>query len=207
MKKLSFLLVVVFALMLLMGCLTTDAAVEVEESNDSMEEIVNHQAKAFGSDIPSWLQTIVSGSLSGLNDQYEGYNVFYNSSRGDDLDALKYWAALDVNAEVSSALSTSFNSQVAAVTNATEDEVQRVGDSLTAISSKATFNNLRKEGEYWLLWEDTDGVRTYEYYVLYTIPDVDWNNALNRILEELDEEDRVIATPVYEKIKEAGLYE
>ncbi len=202
------LFVLLFSCILLafVGCASTDQAGSIA-TEVSGETLINHQAKALGSEVPEWVQKVIGGTRKDLQNDYPDAKIFTSTSRGENLDALKFWAnTFDVNTTVASELNTYFSNEAGSISNASATELIRTADQLAAVSSTSRFNGLSKEAEYWLLWETADGDKVYDYYVLYTISNQMFDESLDRILADLDEEARSVATPVYDRIKEEGLF-
>ncbi len=200
----------IMASLLFSACSSKNEVNPFETDNSVAGDVlINHPQKAFGGMPPEWVQKVAGGgSNSEIAALYPNQVVFTATNRGENLDALKIWLNnVNVNQIVSSQLHTSVLSKTAAIETANSGEVERLSETLTAITSKAKFTGLKKEAEYWLQFRTEEGNTYYDYYVLYMMDKSTWNANLDRINKGLNGEAKEIFTPAFDRVKSEGLFD
>jgi hypothetical protein len=202
-KKLIVALTLVVATFAVMGCGSSPekkpdsapvaAAPATPAPSAAKYDVVDHKAKAIGSDVPEWVVVYIADGMTGVEslDKYKDKYVFVGEDSGTNLAALRLWAqgfnvAQDLARLVTQRVQVKF---AGAAAGSPDDEFGRYFENVVKNSSDATFSGARKETDYWILkrYYKEDGKtvdrEVYDYYVLVSIERKTLEKQLNAILD------------------------
>lgn len=175
-------------------------------------EIVNRPGMALGTEIPSWVQSVLEGEnkqiAKALKVDLKEYQIFVFSNQGTDLEFLKTWTdQVDVQRQVANSFSIAVGQSANAVfqgSSGDENKKKMAIDQTIKALSAIEINGLLKESQYWIQFrKPKQGMKVtkkspdsaydyyYEYYVVFTmkrnIYDAQLAAALNGIEDNASE--------------------
>ncbi|MDR2258370.1 MAG: hypothetical protein LBE14_04380 [Treponema sp.] len=140
-------------------------------------EIINHQDKAAGKDIPEWVRLFLDQG-TGAVEALEAFNnryVFIGTNRGNNFRALTHWAEGFTAAQDFPRLAAVRIEQrlTGAASLYPDDEYGEFFEALVKTASNAVYTGAVKEASFWVLrrlYEDSlPGREQYDFFVLVTI--------------------------------------
>lgn len=173
-------------------------------------EIVNRPGMALGTDVPSWVVSVLEGDNKKVAKslKLEDKQIFVFSNQNTDLEFLKTWTdQVDVQRQVANSFSMAVGQSANAVfqgSSGDETKKKMAIDQTVKALSAIEMNGLLKEASYWMQFRrPKQGIKVkknspdsaydyyYEYYVVFAmdkkIYDAQLNAALNGIEDNASE--------------------
>jgi hypothetical protein len=178
-----------------------DQAVPGYEKKPEAYEVADHKTRALGEDVPEWVSRYISGGLSEVEAMapYKAKYVFIGEESGNNLNALRQWAAgFSVDQDFSYLVSSRIQARFAGADEGSPEEAYgRYFEDVVKSTSDASYTGARRESDFWLLrryfGEDGKTVdrEVYECYVLVSIDKSLLEKQIQGILEGMHTESRL----------------
>ena len=137
-------------------------------------KIIDWQGAAYGTEIPEWARIILQGDevdkIQKLPEFSKKY-VKFASARGQDVDLLKAWAAADAADTISRSITQNVTSELGTAVSGNKDDeaTVKMAEQAIGIFSSNKISGFEKSREFWVQLQDKSGKTEFEYVVLYSI--------------------------------------
>ncbi len=199
MKKLLSLALVLVLMVFVFGCKSTP---EEAEPKGSIEvegmvyppKVLEHKNSALGGDPPDWA-FLEMDELEAL-EKYQDFYVFKFDQVGGDLEGVKAWTrSFSAATEVARMVSTRVMNKFAGAQVGDRDMVETYMEEVAKVLAVAQYSGARRAGDFWVLQQTfTDkgkpDKRQYRYWLLYTVPRQQIDDAIDRALDEENQKEK-----------------
>lgn len=201
MKHLWKVAVVLVAIgLLFVGCKTKptpeqEAALKVEPQVYP-PKVIEHKLTALGGDVPEWVFEYANGEDLEDKREYRDEYVFVFEQTGKDLEGVKAWTrSFSAATEVARMVSTRVMNKFAGAQVGDKDMVETYMEEVAKVLAVAEYSGARKEDDFWIYRQfyDDNGRPTekiYTYYLLYTVPEEQIDDAIQRNLNAQNNKDK-----------------
>jgi hypothetical protein len=178
MKKLLSLVLVLALLAFVIGC----------------KSALEHKNSALGGDPPDWA-FMEMDELEAL-EKYADFYVFKFDQVGEDLEGVKAWTrSFSAATEVARMVSTRVMNKFAGAQVGDRDMVETYMEEVAKVLAVAEYSGARRAGDFWVLQQTFDDKgkpdkRIYRYWLLYTVPREQIEDAIERALNEEDQKNK-----------------
>ncbi|MCR4741782.1 MAG: hypothetical protein K5866_02770 [Treponema sp.] len=163
-------------------------------------QIIDYKGSDLGADIPGWIQDAALGNYKNVRKALnldEDTHIWVVSNRGKSLEFLKEWTdQMDARSQIASALEQSIGDGIKADSNLTEEEKEQAIQRVSLRMTDITLNGLDKLTDYWTYVNMVkpgvtkaksadDYVQYYNYYVVFYMPESDWQKQKKIAMDDL----------------------
>lgn len=198
MKKLLSLVLVLGLLALVFGCKSTPeegpkGSLEVE-GMAYPPKVLEHKNSALGGDPPDW--AFLEMDELEAQARYADFYVFKFDQTGENLEGVKAWTrSFAAATEVARMVSTRVMNKFAGAQVGDRDMVETYMEEVAKVLAVAQYSGARRAGDFWVLQqtftdEGDPDKRIYRYWLLYTVPKEQIDDAIERALNEEDQKNK-----------------
>ncbi len=156
----------------LSGCASTPSAPPAQMAQ--RPKIIDWQGSAYGTQVPEWARIILQGDevdkIQKMPEFSKKY-VKFASARGQDVDLLKAWSAADAADTISRSITQNVTSELGTAVSGNKDDeaTVKMAEQAIGIFSSNKISGFEKSREFWVQLQDKSGKTEFEYVVLYSI--------------------------------------
>jgi hypothetical protein len=151
-------------------------------------KVLEHKNTALGGDPPDW--AFMEMDELEATDKYADFYVFKFDQTGENLEGVKAWTrSFAAATEVARMVSTRVMNKFAGAQVGDRDMVETYMEEVAKVLAVAQYSGARRAGDFWVLQQTfTDkgepDKRQYRYWLLYTVPREQIEDAIQRALDE-----------------------
>jgi hypothetical protein len=186
MRKIAILSIAVAAMaFLLVSCASGPKINAPQVTQANKPKIIDDQYHG-SRDTPEWI--FLQPNELEAKAEYKDAYVFVFVQQGKDVDGLKLWVrGFAAASEVARMVSTRVQDKFAGAAAGDKDKLETYIEEVVKSVSEAQYSGARKAAEYW--WQvqktaaDKSVTETFEYYLLYTVPKTQIDQAIKRSID------------------------
>ncbi len=212
-RIISMALATALAAFVFVSCQSTPKIEKPEVSKEGKVTVIDdiyHLTRAT----PDWI--FLSSSEIEKQGTYKDSYVFKFVQQGQDVDGLRLWVrGFSVASEIARMVSTRVQDTFVGAAAGDKNKLETYLEEVVKSVSSAQYSGAVMAAEYW--WQiqkaavDGNLTQTYEYYLLYSVPKTQIDQAIKRALAEADgkvkakSEDEQTARDRVKKVMDGGL--